>query len=120
MSSGGGGQSRLGLYIVRPVAGTMSYAMSAQYTVGEWGGVGIRTVSVLWKILGNEWCKSHQGDTSTPPAGGGRPASRTTCKKARESPPPAESPPTTMWLGLMGRCAAPGGGSMRKRSGGNM
>src|SRR6266702_1305031 len=69
-------------------------------------------------MLGNEWCKSHQGETSTAPAGGGRPASRTTCRKARASPPPDESPPTTMWPGWMGRCAAPGGGSIRKRSGG--
>ena len=30
----------------------------------------------------------------------------------------SESPPTTMWLGLKGWCAASGGGSMRKRSGG--
>ena len=76
------------------------------------------TVSVLSKILGKEWCKSHQGETSTPPAGGGRPESRTACRKARARPPPAESPPTTMLLGLTGLCAASGGGSMRKRSGG--
>ena len=78
---------------------------------------GYRTVSVLRKMLGNECCISHQGETRTAPAGGGRPASRTTCRKAMASPPPAESPPTTMWLGFTGRCAAPDGGSIRKRSG---
>jgi hypothetical protein len=39
-SSGGGGQSGLGLYIVSPVAGTMSCTTSAQSTAGD-GRVGI-------------------------------------------------------------------------------
>ena len=66
-------------------------------------------MSVFVEILGKEWVRSHQGDTSTPPAGAGRPESRMTWRSASDNPPPAESPAITMCSVLTGRCAAPSG-----------
>ena len=74
------------------------------------------TVSVFVWMLGKEWVRSHQGDMSTPPAGAGRPESRMTWRSASDKPPPAESPAITIRSGLMGRCAAPSGGLIKKIS----
>lgn len=77
----------------------------------QWKGrMEYHTLSILSEILGNDWRKSHQGETRLP-AGGGRPESQTTCRKARARPPPP------MWLCLTERCAASGGGERRKGSG---
>ena len=73
-------------------------------------------MTVFVEILGKEWVRSHQGDTSTPPAGAGRPESRMTCRSASDNPPPAESPVETMCSGLTGRCAAPSGGLIKNIS----
>ena len=73
-------------------------------------------MSVFVIILGKEWVRSHQGDTSTPPAGAGRPESRMTWRSASDNPPPAESPAITMCSGLTGRCAAPSGGLIKNIS----
>ena len=73
-------------------------------------------MSVFVEILGKEWVRSHQGDTSTPPAGAGRPESRMTWRSASDNPPPAESPAITMCSGLTGRCAASSGGLIKNIS----